>query len=72
MGEAADKTHIACRHRREKRRGIVLAGAMHPQTLDVVANPRGCEYWPLVPRIDDVAGDRSLVCSCPPIEALAS
>jgi len=25
-----------------------------------------------VSRIDNVAGDRNLVCSCPPMEALAS
>ncbi len=32
----------------------------------------GAKYWPPVSRIDNVAGDRNLVCSCPPIEALAS
>lgn len=30
------------------------------------------KYWPPVSRIDNVYGDRNLVCSCPPIEALAS
>jgi glycine dehydrogenase len=30
------------------------------------------KYWPPVSRIDNVAGDRNLVCTCPPIEALAS
>jgi len=30
------------------------------------------KYWPPVSRIDNVAGDRNLVCACPPIEALAS
>ncbi len=30
------------------------------------------KYWPPVSRIDNVAGDRNLVCSCPPMEALAS
>jgi glycine dehydrogenase len=30
------------------------------------------KYWPPVSRIDNVAGDRNLVCSCPPVEALAS
>ena len=32
----------------------------------------GAKYWPPVSRIDNVSGDRNLVCSCPPIEALAS
>jgi glycine dehydrogenase len=30
------------------------------------------KYWPPVSRIDNVHGDRNLVCTCPPIEALAS
>ncbi len=32
---------------------------------------RGAKYWPPVKRIDNVAGDRNLVCTCPPIEAYA-
>jgi len=27
------------------------------------------KFWPTVNRIDDVYGDRNLVCSCPPIES---
>jgi glycine dehydrogenase len=27
------------------------------------------KYWPPVSRVDNVAGDRTLVCSCPPMEA---
>ncbi|MEE9480909.1 MAG: glycine dehydrogenase (aminomethyl-transferring), partial [Kiloniellales bacterium] len=27
------------------------------------------KYWPPVGRVDNVAGDRTLVCSCPPMEA---
>ena len=26
------------------------------------------KYWPPVGRVDNVAGDRNLVCSCPPLE----
>ncbi len=29
------------------------------------------KYWPPVGRIDNVGGDRNLICSCPPIEELA-
>ena len=32
---------------------------------------RQAKYWPPVKRIDNVAGDRQLVCTCPPIEAYA-
>ena len=30
---------------------------------------KGHKYWPTVSRIDDVYGDRNLVCTCPPVEA---
>jgi glycine dehydrogenase len=30
---------------------------------------RDDKYWPPVARIDNVAGDRNLVCTCPPMEA---
>jgi glycine dehydrogenase len=30
------------------------------------------KHWPIVNRIDNVYGDRNLVCSCPPIEAFAN
>ena len=32
---------------------------------------RSAKYWPPVGRIDAAKGDRTLVCSCPPIEAFA-
>ncbi len=44
-----------------------------PYTQHVAAYPapwvREDKYWPTVNRIDAAAGDRHLVCSCPPIEA---
>jgi glycine dehydrogenase len=30
------------------------------------------KFWPIVNRIDNVYGDRNLVCSCPPIESFAN
>ncbi|MAM59732.1 MAG: glycine dehydrogenase (aminomethyl-transferring) [Salinicola sp.] len=30
---------------------------------------REAKYWPAVNRVDNVFGDRNLICSCPPIEA---
>ena len=30
---------------------------------------RAQKYWPPVGRVDNVYGDRNLVCSCPPMEA---
>ncbi|MFV0632916.1 aminomethyl-transferring glycine dehydrogenase [Demequina sp.] len=36
-----------------------------------VASLRQDKYWPPVARIDNVHGDRNLVCACPPMEAFA-
>ena len=33
---------------------------------------RDHKFWPAVSRIDNVFGDRNLVCSCPPIEVFAT
>lgn len=45
----------------------------HPYSRARAAFPspstREHKFWPSVARIDNVAGDRNLVCSCPPIES---
>ncbi len=56
---------------------LLAADWTHPYSRLEAACPAGgpdtaAKYWPPVSRIDNVAGDRNLVCSCPPIEALAS
>jgi glycine dehydrogenase len=47
----------------------------HPYTREEAAYPLGKEFrpkvWPPVRRIDGAHGDRHLVCSCPPVQALA-
>ena len=44
----------------------------HPYTREQavypVASLRNAKYWPPVNRVDNVYGDRNLICSCPPIE----
>ncbi len=35
------------------------------------ASFRGDKYWPPVGRVDNVYGDRNLVCTCPPVESYA-
>jgi glycine dehydrogenase len=37
-----------------------------------VATLRGAKYWSPVGRVDNVHGDRNLVCSCPPLADYAS
>lgn len=47
-----------------------LAGEWHyPYSRELAVFPAGSEnkYWPAVKRLDDVYGDRHLVCSCAPI-----
>ncbi len=43
----------------------------HPYARELAAYPlphlRSAKYWPPVSRIDASAGDRNLVCSCPPV-----
>ena len=55
---------------------LELAGEwQHPYSCEEAAFPapwlKQAKYWPPVKRIDNVAGDRQLICTCPPIEAYA-
>jgi glycine dehydrogenase len=47
----------------------------HPYSREQAAFPapwtREHKFWPSVKRIDNGYGDRNLVCTCPPVEALA-
>ena len=47
----------------------------HPYGRGIAAYPAGVDtdskYWAPVSRVDNVHGDRNLVCTCPPIEELA-
>jgi len=45
----------------------------HKYTREVAAYPlkwvKGNKYWPPVGRVDNVYGDKNIVCSCPPLES---
>jgi len=47
----------------------------HPYSRSIAAYPNGVDiqtkYWAPVGRVDNLHGDRNLVCTCPPIEDLA-
>ncbi len=47
----------------------------HSYSRDTAVFPlpyvRAAKFWPSVKRIDNAAGDRNLVCTCPPVEAYA-
>ncbi len=44
----------------------------HPYSREDACFPAGAfrvdKYWPPVNRVDNVAGDRNLICTCPPVE----
>ncbi|MDE0043526.1 MAG: glycine dehydrogenase (aminomethyl-transferring), partial [Candidatus Poribacteria bacterium] len=48
----------------------------HGYTREKAAFPaswtRENKYWPPVSRIDEVQGDRTLICACPPIDSYGS
>jgi glycine dehydrogenase len=55
---------------------LELAGDwQHAYSREEAAYPkqwlRAAKYWPPVKRIDNAAGDRNLICTCPPLEAYA-
>ena len=54
---------------------LVAEGWDRPYTRESGCFPPGAfrvdKYWPPVGRVDNVAGDRNLICTCPPVEAYA-
>src|SRR5205807_10454584 len=55
---------------------LELAGdCPHAYSREQAAFPapwlRAAKFWPPVKRIDNAAGDRNLICTCPPVEAYA-
>jgi glycine dehydrogenase len=47
------------------------SGLGYPRELAAVPDreSKGSKYWPSVARIDNVYGDRNLVCACPPMSS---
>ena len=54
---------------------LLAAHWPHPWTRSLAADPAGNglagKYWPPVGRVDNVHGDRNLVCACPPMSDYA-
>jgi glycine dehydrogenase len=49
----------------------LMAEWKHPYSKEQAFFPlgdHGAKYWPPVARVDNVYGDRNLICSCPPME----
>jgi glycine dehydrogenase len=54
---------------------LLAADWSHPYSRQQAAYPlpgqQHDKYWPPVNRIDNVYGDRNLICSCPPVSSYA-
>jgi glycine dehydrogenase len=54
---------------------VVSDNWSHPYSREIAAFPaawvREYKYWPTVARVDNVYGDRNLVCSCLPMSDYA-
>jgi glycine dehydrogenase len=52
---------------------LMVADWTHPYSREQAAYPvartRMHKFWPPVGRVDNVYGDRHLVCACPPVDA---
>lgn len=72
-GGAADRQDNVLRNAPHTVDAVTRTEWTHPYTREAAAFPkpwvREHKFWPSVARINEVHGDRNLVCACPPIEA---
>jgi glycine dehydrogenase len=71
----ADRADNVLKNAPHTAREIAASEWSHPYTREQAAFPapwvREHKFWPPVARIDNVYGDRHLVCVCPPLQAYA-
>jgi len=71
----ADKKDNVLKHAPHTSKVVVNSNWNRSYTREKAAFPldwvRDNKFWPSVARVDNVYGDKNLVCSCPPIEAYA-
>jgi glycine dehydrogenase len=71
----ADKTNNPLKHAPHTAKAVCRDEWEHPYSRDLAAFPspsvRASKFWPAVGRVDNVYGDRNLVCSCVGMEAYA-
>ncbi len=72
----SDKTNNPLKNAPHTARVVCQDEWLHPYTRELAAFPsaatRVSKFWPSVGRVDNVYGDRNLVCSCVGMEAYAS
>jgi len=71
----SDKTDNPLKHAPHTARAVCADDWPHPYSRDLAAFPspatRASKFWPAVGRVDNVYGDRNLVCSCAGMETYA-
>jgi glycine dehydrogenase len=71
----ADRTNNVLKNAPHTATQIARAEWNHPYTREQAAFPtaftREAKFWPSVARINNVLGDRNLICACPPIDDYA-
>ena len=68
-----DKKNNILKHAPHTAKAVVSSDWNRPYTREQAAYPlpavRDNKFWPSVARVDNVYGDKNLICSCPPIES---
>jgi glycine dehydrogenase len=71
----SDKVNNPLKHAPHTALAVTATDWAHPYSRDTAAFPdkwtRTSKFWPAVGRVDNVYGDRNLVCSCVGMEAYA-
>lgn len=71
----ADKIDNVLKNAPHTAKSVITDNWKHSYSREKAVYPlnwvRDTKFWPSVARIDNAAGDRNLVCACPPIEAYA-
>jgi glycine dehydrogenase len=69
----ADKKDNVIKHAPHTAKSVVTSDWTRPYTREQAAYPlpwvRDNKFWPSVARVDNVFGDKNLICACPPIES---
>ena len=69
----SDRTDNPLKHAPHTAAAVTATAWDHPYSREVAAFPApwvaAGKFWPSVGRVNDVYGDRNVVCTCPPIES---
>ena len=75
ISRKADKKDNVIKHAPHTAKAVVTSDWKHSYSREKAAFPlpwvRDNKFWPSVARVDNVYGDKNLVCACPPVESYA-